>query len=247
MNRVLKVLFFILTAIIFVSALGTAGYFYYQYQQALQNPNQQTQQEIQEITQIISQYMELPDEQANLATVTDKSKFVTQPFFQNAENDDKILIFRDAKRAILYRPSTQKIIDVAPLITDQNNSANTSETSSSSVNLPAEPNSTSSDKTGVIEDQDIVSVAIYNSTDTPEILPSVKWTLVSQLENLDFVLEEKSTYRHYLVTQVINLTDQTLPETQQIADLLNAEITFLPEGETQPEGAEILIIIGTDQ
>jgi hypothetical protein len=61
--------------------------------------------------------MVLPDEQPTLASVTDKSKLSDQPFFQKAENGDKILIFVQSRKAILYRPSIKKIIDVAPIQT----------------------------------------------------------------------------------------------------------------------------------
>jgi hypothetical protein len=59
--------------------------------------------------------MMLPTNEAPLlATVTDKSSLKT-PFLQEADNNDKILIYEKAKRVIIYRPSLDRIIDVGPV------------------------------------------------------------------------------------------------------------------------------------
>lgn len=42
-------------------------------------------------------------------TVEDKNK-ATQPFLQQAENGDKVLLYYKAKQAILYRPSEKRIV-----------------------------------------------------------------------------------------------------------------------------------------
>lgn len=60
--------------------------------------------------------MELPSEKPSIVTITDREKLQNQTFFQKAENGDKIIIYEDAKRVILYRPKTKKIVDVAPLV-----------------------------------------------------------------------------------------------------------------------------------
>jgi hypothetical protein len=67
--------------------------------------------EIAEITREVSGLIELPNEQPTLATVTDKNKLEKQPFFEKAENGDKVLIYLSSRKALLYRPSTKKIVD----------------------------------------------------------------------------------------------------------------------------------------
>ena len=62
----------------------------------------------------------LPEnEKPTIATVTDLAKLQNQPFFNNAEIGDKVLIYTQSKKAILFRPSTSRIIEYAPLQMDE--------------------------------------------------------------------------------------------------------------------------------
>lgn len=49
-----------------------------------------------------------------LGTVQDPTLLKDQPFFTYAERGDKVLIYQRARRAILYRPSSGKIIETMP-------------------------------------------------------------------------------------------------------------------------------------
>lgn len=69
-----------------------------------------------QITKEVGKIVVLPaNETPTLATVNDASKLKGQAFFANAQNDDKVLIYTQAKLAVLYRPSVKKIINIAPL------------------------------------------------------------------------------------------------------------------------------------
>lgn len=64
----------------------------------------------------IGQFIELPSgEEPTTATIKDKDKLKDQAFFNRAENGDVVFIYVQAKKAILYRPSLNKVIDVAPV------------------------------------------------------------------------------------------------------------------------------------
>ncbi|MDD3002903.1 MAG: hypothetical protein PHS06_03480 [Candidatus Shapirobacteria bacterium] len=123
-KKIAKISFTIFIAILIFSSLGAAGYFYKQYNDIKKDPNKVSIDEIKSLTTVISKFMDLPaDETPTLATVTDKEKLKDQDFFKKSENGDKILIYANAKKAILYRPSTQKVIEFAPLLignSDQN-------------------------------------------------------------------------------------------------------------------------------
>ena len=118
-GSIMKFLGFVIVIAIFASAIFAAYYFYSKYNKAINNPEMITRQETDLIKEKVSKLMDIPaDEEPTLATVLDKDKLSDQAFFANAENGDKVLIFTKAKKAILYRPSTNKIIEVAPLAID---------------------------------------------------------------------------------------------------------------------------------
>ena len=114
-----KSLWIIVLVILLVIAILPSYYFYHQYKQAenlLQNPAASTNAEAKQVVAEVGKLMLLPtNEQPTIATVSDITKLSDQPFFANAQNGDKVLIYTQAKKAILYRESINKIIEVAPV------------------------------------------------------------------------------------------------------------------------------------
>lgn len=86
-----------------------------------QDPNAAAQAEANKTIEAVGKLYSLPkDETPSVATVKDKTKLKDQPFFASAENGDVTLIYSTAKLAILYRPSSNKIINVSSVtIQDQ--------------------------------------------------------------------------------------------------------------------------------
>lgn len=64
------------------------------------------------IMEKLSRIIVLPEEVPSIATVTDVEKLKNEPFFAKAQNGDKVIVYSQAKRALLYRPSENKIIDI---------------------------------------------------------------------------------------------------------------------------------------
>jgi len=107
----------IVAVLLIVGFVAISGFYYYKFQKMKSNPELAKQEEIQTIKSKVGKLMDLPkDEEPTLATVVGKEKLQDQNFFRNAENGDKIIIYVNAKKAILFRPSTGKIIEVAPLV-----------------------------------------------------------------------------------------------------------------------------------
>jgi uncharacterized protein HemX len=95
------------------------------------NPQVAVQKQTQSLINNVSKLMQLPTgETPTVASVSDATQAKQQSaFFDNAQNGDKVLMYVKAGEAILYRPSTNKIILVAPLTFTSNSSTGTSSTS----------------------------------------------------------------------------------------------------------------------
>ncbi len=76
------------------------------------------------LTKVSKLYLLPNNEDPTVATVSDPEILKDQSFFILSEKGDKVLIFNKAGKAVLYRPSLNKIIEIAPI---KNNSINPNE------------------------------------------------------------------------------------------------------------------------
>lgn len=115
MTKAQKVILIILAAVVLGSG-GAAYYFYSQLNQIKQDPQKVAQAETKELVAKVSKLIVLPEgEDPTTATVTDPDKLKDQPFFAKAKVGDKVLIYSNAKKAILYDPTSNRIVEVAPI------------------------------------------------------------------------------------------------------------------------------------
>lgn len=68
-----------------------------------------------EIILRVGKLMTLPAETPTIAIVSDINALKDQAFFKNAKNGDFVLMFAKARRAVLYDPSSDKVLEVAPI------------------------------------------------------------------------------------------------------------------------------------
>ncbi|MEI6660213.1 MAG: hypothetical protein WCK91_02200 [bacterium] len=116
-NEVLKQkVFKIVIPVIAVLALAFSAYLYNQVRLLKQDPKVSAQKEVSELVEKIGRIMVLPKgETPTVATVSDPEVLKDQPFFASAVKGDKVLIYAQAKKAILYSVDLDKIVEVAPL------------------------------------------------------------------------------------------------------------------------------------
>jgi hypothetical protein len=105
----------VITLLIVIPAVSYGVSFGYQYYLS-QNPAAFYAHKVETLTQAVSKSLILPsDEIPETATVTDKNILPKEKFFSYAQDGDKILMYKKHKIAILFRPSTGKVITEAVL------------------------------------------------------------------------------------------------------------------------------------
>jgi len=111
-----------LVIFIILVVAGLGGFFGWRYHDAqqqiarLKDPTEAAKVEAEQLVNKVGKLTELPKgETPTIATVQDLDKLKGQSFFADAQNGDKALIYTQAKKAFLYRPSTNKLINIAPL------------------------------------------------------------------------------------------------------------------------------------
>lgn len=112
----------------------------------------QVQSEVDALVAEVDKLIELPkDEKPTVKTLTDIEieKVKDQPFFKNAKNGDKVLVYTNAKKVILYRPTEKRIIEVGAVNINQASPSPAGEPTPEAVTptpspTPATPTPTSS-------------------------------------------------------------------------------------------------------
>lgn len=112
-----------LFCLLFITSTAGAVYFYQkakilqeETQTLSKDPAVVAQEESQVLVEKIGKLILLPEgELPTVATVTNPEKLLGQPFFVNAKRGDKVLLYTQAKKAYLYDPIDNKLIDVGPL------------------------------------------------------------------------------------------------------------------------------------
>jgi hypothetical protein len=98
----------------------------------------------------VAQLIQLPqNETPSMVTVDDADAVKKEPFLSNAKNKDILIVYPSAGMAILYRPATNKLINVGPV----NTQAPT-----------ASPTDTHPTKDSQVESEPITSSATHSTT-----------------------------------------------------------------------------------
>ena len=72
----------------------------------------------QEVAKKVAAVYDAPKETPSVAKVADRSKLPNEPFFQNAKQGDYVLIYPNAKIALIYRLSENKVVNIGPISTN---------------------------------------------------------------------------------------------------------------------------------
>lgn len=212
--------------LIIIGSLASAVYFYYQYSQTKTLlAGRVTGNEVQQLLSKIGRHIELPiGEEPTVATVSDITKLSGQTFFARAKNGDRVIIYTRAKKAILYRPEIDKIIEVGPVNMD---------------------NSGNSQVAGATTSSQPIKIALYNGTTTVGLTKRVEASLLKVASlNIEVISKENASKDNYAESIVIDLTGKNGNVAKQLATYVKGDVGSLPKQEIEPKGADILIILG---
>lgn len=110
--------------ILFIFSLLFGVYFFYKYKND-SNIDKIKKNESEELLSKISEiYLIQNDEKPAIAIVTDPNVFIDQNFFVDAKEGDVIYMFYIDKKAVLYRPNINKIIDIVSLRNEETDITN---------------------------------------------------------------------------------------------------------------------------
>ena len=230
--------------ILFIAVASPGFYFYSKYQQSqklLKNDALLVKDQTDEVVRKVGKLIDLPkDEKPVLAIVTDIEKVKGQPFFAKAKNGDQVLIYNKAKKAILYDPVANKILEVGPLVNIP------SPTMIPEIQIsPSSPSATLSPTPST--NNKVFKVTLYNGTQTVGLTGVITNLLKDKMPDLEIAAREDANKKDYAQTMVVDLSGKNKDQADQIAKAISAEVSSLPAGESKPEGADFLIIVGNDK
>jgi hypothetical protein len=113
----------LIVLVVVLLVLALAGWYGYDYYRTNYGTDKaKADYEIQKTVAAVSKLIVLPTgETPVLATVKDPVALAKQQnFFQGASEGDKLLIYQQARKAIIYSPTLNKIVNVGPVVYDQN-------------------------------------------------------------------------------------------------------------------------------
>jgi len=161
--------------------------------------------------------------QAGPVAIIDNEELLrNHPFFANVHNGDKLLIYKESGKAILFRPYTNEIIAFAP--------------------LDAVP-STSYEQ---IEGSPVI--ALRNGMGTPYDMKTFEAELTYVAPKSVVVGNENAGKSDYKKSIIVDVVGNKKDEAQSLAYKLRLTVVPLPEGEYRaPAGVDFLIILGKDR
>ena len=180
---------------------------------------QLAQQEIDVIVAKVGRLIVLPNETPILATIQNAEELAkTQPFYVGSTNGDRVLIYQQAAKAIIYNEAKDILINVGPVFMDKNQTAPTDST-------PPEAQK--------------ISVEFRNGTETAGLARTRSEEIDANVYQVSSIAEAKD--KNYQENIIVNLTGADVSALENKFGV--KAVTSLPEGEAV-SSADVVIIVG---
>lgn len=246
--------------IILLLLLGGFGVFMYsQYSNvkrelALYKENPQ-EAEAKQIIGKIGTLIALPENEIpQLETIKNVESLKTDNFYRNAQNNDKVLSYKDRK--ILYRPSANKVIEVQSIPQMKNVTIDINESSPSETNnmptledlkIEIDPTANLQEESMVEPTQEPIKLALINNTGeysglTLKTETFMKKQITDYAFNVAYRLDGTTQS-----SQTVVVVNKPIPQSlvDEIVNMFNGNIQTTLETEN-PIDADLVIYIGKD-
>lgn len=175
----------------------------------------------QKIIETVSRSIDVPsDEVPSMATIDDLSSLQNQAVFRKAQVGDIAILYSKAEKAIIYRPSTGKIITAVD------------------IKLGSGSPTPSVAKT--------YTVTLRNGTTRVGLTNTYEQFLSTKTPNLKVTEKENAANKNYEKTMLVSAESLVPPVSSELSDSLGIVTSLLPEDES-PFTTDVLIIVGADQ
>ncbi len=110
-------------AVLILLLAATSIFFFWQYKNSRSGDDAALSRQV--IDKVSSLYFVPEGEEPTVAEIKDTTKLKDQPFFEKAQNGDYLLVYQQAKIAIIYRTGAHKLVNVAPVNSNPAEGSNT--------------------------------------------------------------------------------------------------------------------------
>jgi hypothetical protein len=181
-------------------------------------------QEQEDFVAEVGKSISLPEEDPTVAEVTDLENLQGQVFFEKAVEGDKVLIYADARKVILYRPAEKRVVEVGTINVDRDGEGEV-------AGLATEA----------------LVVALLNGTETGGATEGVENKLGEVMPEAQIKVKTSAAKTDYDKSLVVDMTGEKSGVVETLARELGMEVGELPEGERERAGIEVVVIVGQDK
>ena len=208
-------------------------------------------EETRQITSEISKFMRLPDnETPTVLKVNNANELRSQQqFFQYSQDGDRVLIYQQNRKAILYRPSQKKVIEVSPISFNQSEQASQQATQPEQVEVNPPQPKVAGAQSRPSSQQENLQITVYNANRDPLAYNQSIDLIRAKFSDLEINESGKANAQYNQNIVVIKNSASEIEKAlgEQIAQLLNAQISQQAENEPSiaRSSSNISVIIGS--
>ncbi len=115
MEKKSVIISFLILALLAVGGGGAGVYYFNKYQKEMKKVSN-PEADVKVLLENVGKLIDLPtDEEPTVATVTNADQISAQPFFAKAKNGDRVIIYTNARLAILFDENVGKIMNVGTI------------------------------------------------------------------------------------------------------------------------------------